>query len=146
MLGSWPSGSKQVWIRPFKLGTIRLSMIIYSKAIGCQSLRPIIIWIAWSLSAEILMLEWGLGSISSLSKLWRLVTLQSFNLQGFIVSHLKDLIHICLEPEDQDSSMTLRITYTLSKNPYFTSWGGKKTSFFVRHCNFQFRKVEKGEL
>ena len=39
LLGSWSSCSKQTWIRSFKWGTIRLSMTIYSKVIGCQSLR-----------------------------------------------------------------------------------------------------------
>ena len=51
----------------------------------------------------------------------RFLTLQSFDMQGFIVPHLKDLIHICLEPEDQDPSRTLKITYVLSINHYFTS-------------------------
>ena len=37
LLGSSSSGSKQIWIRSFKSGTIRLSMTIYSKLIGCQS-------------------------------------------------------------------------------------------------------------
>ena len=64
------------------------------------------------------MLESGPGSIPGLGKL---VTLQSFGLQGFIVSHLKDLINICLEPEDQEPRRTLKITYALINNPYFTS-------------------------
>ena len=67
------------------------------------------------------MLEGGPGSIPILGKLLRLVTLQSFNLQGFIVPNLKDLIHICLEVEDQDPSRTLKIFYALSNNPYLTS-------------------------
>ena len=33
MLGSWSSSSKQIWIRSFKWGTIRFSMIIYNKVI-----------------------------------------------------------------------------------------------------------------
>ena len=71
--------------------------------------------------AEIAMLKWGPGSIPGLGEIWRLATLQSFNLQGFIVPHLKDLIHICLESEDQDPGRTVKITYALLNNPYFTS-------------------------
>ena len=61
------------------------------------------------------------GSIPDFGELWRLVTLQSFSLQGFMVPHLKDLIHIYLEQEDQDHSRTLKIAYALLNNPYFTS-------------------------
>ena len=93
----------------------------YGKVIGCQISRSKIIRITWSLSAKIAMLDWGLGSIPILCELWRLVTLQSFNLQGSIVPHLKDLIHISFELDDQDPSRTLKITYSLSNNPYFTS-------------------------
>ena len=94
----WLSVSKQIWIRDFKWGTIKLSMTIFSKVAGHQILRSIIIRIAWSLSANIAKLLWGPGSIPGLGELWRLVTLQSFKVQGSIVP---DLIHICLEPEDQ---------------------------------------------
>ena len=75
VLWSWSSGSKQIWVRSFKLGTIRLSMSIHSssKVIGCQSLQSNIISITWSLSAKIAMLEGGPWSIFGLGQLWRLV-------------------------------------------------------------------------
>ena len=41
--------------------------------------------------------------------------------QRHTVPHLKDLIHIYLELEDQDLSRNLKMTYALSNNPYFTS-------------------------
>ena len=44
------------------------------------------------------------------SQLWRLLTLLLFNSQQRTVPHLKDLIHICLEPEDQDPSRALKKT------------------------------------
>ena len=58
-----------------------------------------------------------------------MIFLQLLDLQERIVTHLKDLIHIYLELEDQDLSRTLKITYTLSNNPYFASLRGKKPSF-----------------
>ena len=119
--GKLNSGFNWMWIRSFKWGTIRLSMTIYGKVMGCQSLLSKIIRISWSLSAKIAMLEWGQGSNLGLGKLWRLVTLQSFSLQGFIVPHLKDLIRIYVEQEDQDHSRTLKLAYALLNNPYFTS-------------------------
>ena len=43
------------------------------------------------------------------------------SLQERIVSHLKDLIHICLELEDQYPSRALKIAHALSNNSDFTS-------------------------
>ena len=43
-----------------------------------------------------------------------------FGLQGSIVPHLKDLIHICLELAAQDPSKSFKILYAMSNNPYFT--------------------------
>ena len=40
-------------------------------------------------------------------KFWQTTTFLLIIIESSIVSHLKDLIHICLEPEDQDPSMTL---------------------------------------
>ena len=105
----------------FEWGAIRLSMTICSKVRGCQSWMSKIIRTAWSLAAKIAMLKYGPGSIPGLGQLWRLVTLQSFSLRGFIVTHLKDIFHICLEPEEQDHSRTFKIIYALSNNPYFIS-------------------------
>ena len=95
----WAFVSQQIWIRSFKWSTVELLITIYSKVMGCQTLQSKIIRIAWSLSAKIGMLMWGPGSILGLGKFGRLVTLQSFDLHGSIVLHLKDLIHICLELE-----------------------------------------------
>ena len=148
LLGSWSSGSKHIWIRSFKLGTIRLSMTIYSKVIGCQSLQSKIVWIAWSLSAKIIICEWGQGSIPGLGKIWRLETLQPFGLQGLIVSHLKDLIHICLEPEDLylrlydqsmfvSSSKRYKIYFHLKstfRHGLLYTWTAQLLRFFESHC------------
>ena len=61
-------------------------------------------------------------SMSAYSKVIGCQSLQSkIIMQGFIVPHLKDLIHICLELGDQDPSKTLKITYALLNSPYFTS-------------------------
>ena len=68
--GSWSSGSKEIWIRSFKWGTVKLSIMIYRKVMGHQSLG-----LTWSLPAKIATLKWGPGSIPSLGELWRLVTL-----------------------------------------------------------------------
>ena len=38
------------------------------------------------------------------------IYLQPLNQNPSLVHHLKDLFHICLEPEDQDDSRTLKIT------------------------------------
>ena len=131
---SWPWASKfqQIWIRSFKWGTIKLSKTIYRKVIGCQSSWSKIIRISWSLPGKIAMLKWGPGSIPGLGELWRLVNLQYFILKGSIVSHLKDLIHICLEPDGQARSQMFRIVYTKSKYPHFSSYRGK-TSVYCEH-------------
>ena len=56
--------------------------------------------------------------------------MQSFGLLGSVVSHLKDLIHICLEPAAQDRSRTFKILYAMSNNPYLA----KDLIFFEKHC------------
>ena len=109
-------------------------MSIYSKVAGCQSSRSKIIRMAWLLSSKIAMLKWGPGSILGLGELWRLVTLQSFNLQGSIVPHLKDLIHICLEPEAHDCGMTFYMCYVGSKYPYLIPHRGKWVYLSYHRC------------
>ena len=54
-------------------------------------------------------------------QLWRPITLLLINIESLIVPHLKDLIRIYLELEDQDPSRNLKMTYALPNNPYFTS-------------------------
>ena len=50
-------------------------------------------------------------------QLCKLVILQPIDLQEHKVPHLKDLIHICLEPEAQGSSMTFNVISSRSKYP-----------------------------
>ena len=50
----------------------------------------------------------------------RFLTLQSFDMQGFIVPHLKDLIHTSLEPAAQDPGRTLKTLYSIPNIPYYT--------------------------
>ena len=52
-------------------------------------------------------------------KLCKLVTLQPFDLKEHTVPHLKDLIQICLDPEDQRNSMTFSVIFSRSKYPQF---------------------------
>ena len=54
-------------------------------------------------------------------KLCRSITLLVMDIESLIVPHLKDLIRIYLELQDQDPSRNLKMTYALSNNPYFTS-------------------------
>ena len=39
------------------------------------------------------------------------IFLQSLDLQEYKVPHLKDLIHFCLEPEDQEPSKTFKVLH-----------------------------------
>ena len=41
---------------------------------------------------------------------------------------MKDKIHICLEPEDQDPSKTFKVLSFNLKTPHFASYMAKKTS------------------
>ena len=45
------------------------------------------------------------------------------------IPHLKDLIHICMEPEDQDPIMTFKVLYFNLKGPHFASEMAKKRVF-----------------
>ena len=47
---------------------------------------------------------------------------------------MKDLIHICLEPEAQGCGMTFNRFYVGSKYPYFISYRGKWLNLFCRGC------------
>ena len=46
-------------------------------------------------------------------QLWHLIFLQPLDLQKWKLSHLKDLIHICLEPKDQDPSRIFDVSKIL---------------------------------
>ena len=85
--GSWSSSSKLIWIRCFKWGTVEHSMTIYSKVMAHQISWSKIISTFWSLPAKIVMFKWGSRSIPCLGELWKLLTLQSFNLKGSTVTH-----------------------------------------------------------
>ena len=67
-------------------------------------------------------------------QLWPLIFLQPLNLQECTVTHLKDLIHICLGPEAQGLVMTFNRFYVRSKYPYFISYGGKWVCPFFGGC------------
>ena len=67
-------------------------------------------------------------------QLWPLIFLQPLDLQGCTVPHLKDLIHICLEPEAQGCGMTFNRFYVGSKYPYFISYRGKWLYLFCQGC------------
>ena len=47
--------------------------------------------------------------------------MQHLNLEERTVPHLKDPIHICMEPKDQDFCMTFNMCYVSSKYPYSIS-------------------------
>ena len=70
-------------------------------------------------------------------QLWPLIFLQPLDLQGCTVPHLKDLIHICLEPEAQGCGMTFNRFYVGSKYPYFISYRGKWLYLFCHGCSVQ---------
>ena len=46
-----------------------------------------------------------------------------------LVPHLKDPIHICLEPEAQGHGMTFKVCNVGSKYPYFTSYSSNLPTF-----------------
>ena len=48
-----------------------------------------------------------------------MIFLQPLDQNQYVVLHLKDLIYICLEPEDQILA-GLDLNYALSNNPYST--------------------------
>ena len=106
ILGFLYSGSNEIWIRSLQSGTIKLPLSFSKKVIGSQSLQSKLIRIAWSLSAYMAILEWVTGSIPSLDEFWRLVTLQSFSLQGSVITYLKEIIQIWLELVDGNPSRT----------------------------------------
>ena len=47
------------------------------------------------------------------------------------VPHLKDLIHICLDPEVHSCGMTFNMFYVGSMYPYFISYRGKWVYLFA---------------
>ena len=50
-----------------------------------------------------------------------MVTLRPFDKNGCIVPHLKDLFHICLEPENQGHGMIFMVWNFGSKQPHLYS-------------------------
>ena len=68
--------------------------------------------------------------------------MQPLDLQVFTIPHLKDLIHICLESEDQRCGMTFNKFYVGSKYPYFISYRGKWLYLFCRGCMYKPVKIE----
>ena len=60
------------------------------------------------------------------------IFLQPLDLKECTVPHLKDLIHICLEPEVQGCDMTFNRFFVGSIYPYFISYRGKWVNLFCR--------------
>ena len=57
-------------------------------------------------------------------------------LNEFLLPHLKDLFHMCLEPEEQIQSMTLKVCNVGSKYLYFTPYKGKSITLTEHdYCN-----------
>ena len=56
--------------------------------------------------------------VSFWPRVWASIFLQPLGLQGCIVPPVKDLIHICLEPEVQGRFRTFNVLYLASKRPY----------------------------
>ena len=109
--------SKQIWIRSFKWVTVHPCRSRGCKNIKGQSWRSIknlLVQPAWAH-------QWRVGASRQFVhglKLWPLVFLHSLDLHGCIVTHLKDLIHICL-PEAQGCGMAFNMPYITSKYAYF---------------------------
>ena len=103
-------GSKQIWIRSFKWGTVHSC---WSR--GCKDI-------------------WGQRWRSQRKLLLPLIFLQPINLQGCTVPYLKDVTHICLEPEAQGCALTFNKFYVGSKYPYFISYRGKRLYLFCCGC------------
>ena len=115
----WASGSKQIRIKSFKWDTVLPCRL------GCKNNRG-------ENKNCWLSLIWQQHNCAQLNSqiyfnvlLWPLIFLQPLDLEGCTVSHLKDLIHICLEPEAQGHGMTFNRFYVGSKYPYFISYRGK---------------------
>ena len=53
-------------------------------------------------------------------KFLRTINLLSIDIKSLKVTHLKDLIHICLEPEDQNRNTFKILSFNLNR-PHFTS-------------------------
>ena len=63
-----------------------------------------------------------------------LVFLQPLDLRTSIVTHLKNLIHICLELETQNYGMTFNVCCVGSKYPFFISNRGSCQNRSDEHC------------
>ena len=96
-------------------------MTIFSKVMSLQSLqrqgkdpRPLlsIVILAESNQAILTIVD---------CQLWKPITLLQIAIDSLIVFHLKDLIHIWLEPEDQNLSSTFKILYLNLNRPQFAS-------------------------
>ena len=68
-------------------------------------------------------------------QLWPLIFLQPLDLQECTVPHLKDMIHISLEPETQGCGVTFNMGYVGSNYAYFISYRGKWVYLFLCKCS-----------
>ena len=128
MLLPWASGSKQIWIRSFKWGTLCSCRSIGCKITSLQSWQSKKSWDSLGSRLHFSRLyvvnrcsSSDPGSIPGRRKLWEPAILQSFGLQCSIVPHLKDLKHIYLDFTAQARYGTFSMIYTMSKFPHFIS-------------------------
>ena len=131
----WASVSKQIWIRSLKWGTV------CCRSRGCQNIRDQSLRLKRNCWLGLIRINatgasWTGGFFINLQP-WPLIFLQPLNLQECTVPHLKDLIHICLEPELQGCGMTFNRFYVGSKYPYFISYRGKWVYLFCRGCSLR---------
>ena len=97
---------------------------------------------------KIYQISWALGaSFQNLSESaisYRPPTLtfdflQPLGLQEHALSHLKDVVHICLETESQDHGMTFNVIYVCSNYTYFISYRlNGFCNFLALNLNFFF--------
>ena len=65
-----------------------------------------------------------LADIFSQLQLWPLISLQPLDQNQFLVLHLKDLFHICLETKAQGFWMNFKLCIMVQSNPiYYIKWG-----------------------
>ena len=130
------SSSKEIWIGSFNVGS---KHSFWSR--GCKSIRGQ----NWR-SKKNLPGQPGPGAlVSNPAETAIFFSTTNFDLLCFCslltykresrVPHLKDLIHICLEPEVQDLDMTFHVCYVGSKYPYFASYRGScQNKSEEHHC------------
>ena len=130
----WLSVYKQIWIKSFKWGTV-----CSCRSRGCKNIRDQ----SWRSKKNLLFqTDPGCGGFESGRVGNFFFSTSNFDLWYFAASwptktyitSLKDLIHICLETENQGQGMTFNITYVCLKYPYIISYRGKWVYLFCHRC------------